>query len=130
MVRTEGHLFVLREVMAYRGFLLIELESEEIIRLFGKVLYQESILTPGLYFQPELLIDGMVPPYMIKVSMGCQQMHGLQPLIFDITADGTALLWVLRPTVDDDTLLCLVTYHVAVFLQHVTHKPFDIQHGR
>ena len=62
------------------------------------------------------------------MSVCSQQMNGFQTILADIMLDGLLLLIVVGTTIDDDALLGLVTYHVAVLLQRVYHDSFNIEH--
>ena len=129
-VRAETHRLALAEVVPHGRFLLAEVETEHLAGLFSQMFYQESVLRPCLHLQPELVVQGYVAPVVVQVSVGRQQVYGLQPFVLDIVADGAPFLLIGGAAVDDDALLGFVAHNVAVFLQHIAHKSLDGQHGR
>jgi hypothetical protein len=44
--------------------------------------------------------------------------------------NGGALLFVVRATIDDDTLLGVIAHHVCVFLKQIAHENLDVEHNR
>ena len=102
-VAAEVYLFVFREIMSHRGFPFLQMDTKQVTALLVQVFYQERILTHRLYFQAKRLIDGMIAPVVVKVSVGSQQMNGFQSIVFDIVTDSIAFFWIIRSTVDDAT---------------------------
>ena len=65
---------------------------------------------------------------MVQMTVGCQQMKGLQLVIGNVMVEGGQFLIIHGTTVNNDTLAGIVTYHVAVFLQRIALYSLNIEH--
>ena len=118
--------FVFLEEMIDRRELRIQLHLIEGLCLMSQPLHQLLIALSHFRLQAKLLIDGVVAEVVVKMAMGNEQMNRLQFVLTDILGDGIALFRIERSTVDDDAFLGLITYNIAVLLQHVDLKSFDM----
>ena len=82
------------------------------------------------HFQAIRIEHHAVAEVVVDVPVRGQKMHGLQALGTYIILDGRVLGFEERTAVDDDALTGLVADNIAVLLQHVAHKTFDIQHSQ
>jgi hypothetical protein len=62
--------------------------------------------------------------------MCAEQVLGRQFFFLDVLDNGGALLFVVRTTIDDDTLLGVIAHHVCVFLKQIAHENLDVEHNR
>ena len=72
--------------------------------------------------------DGVVAEAMIEVGVRTQQVAYCQPVVVDIVDNSLTLLFEVGAAVDDDSLVAIVAYHVAVLLQHVDLESLDCYH--
>ena len=61
---------------------------------------------------------------MVKMTMGYEQVNGLELVLLNILCNSFALFRIEGAAIDDDAFLGLIAHHVAVFLQHVYLKSF------
>jgi hypothetical protein len=65
---------------------------------------------------------------MIQMSVGSQQVNGLELLLTDIVINSLQLFWIVGTTIDDDTLTTVITHHIAILLQRVYWDTLDVEH--
>ena len=125
---AEGDNIAILQQSAYPWSFVRKLHAEEVASLFGQILYQLLVFGTDIDSQAVSMKDEYVAEVMVQMAMCCQQMNGRQLMVGDILLKGLMFLFVVRATVNDDTLLRLVAYHVAVFLQGVTLYTLNVKH--
>ena len=78
--------------------------------------------------QTELFKNGVVAEVVVKMSVSCQEVEGMQVVVLDIVDDRLPLFGVESPTVDDGRTPRFVTDDVAILLEHVANKCFYRYH--
>ena len=97
--------------------------------LYVETFHQLLVIAVHLRFQTIGLIHPRITYVVVNMSMGDEQVLGLELLLFNILSDGLALSLILGTAVDDGGLLCLVAYNIAIFLNVVADKSLNVQHN-
>ncbi len=63
-----------------------------------------------------------VAKVMVDVTVGGDEVLGLQLIVVDVLFDGLALFLVVGTAVDDDGLAGVVAHHVGVLADHIADK--------
>jgi hypothetical protein len=126
MAKTDD--VILLQERSYRWLVVANLQTKEGGSLLGQMLYQLVVVSADLYLQTILLKEVGIAEVMIQVAVGSQQVNRLQLLLTEILVDSLTLLWIKGATVDDDTLLAVVTHHIAVLLQRIYLKTLYVNH--
>lgn len=126
MAKTDD--VILLQERSYRWLVVANLQTKESGSLLGQMLYQLLVVSADFYLQTILLKEVCIAKVMIQMTMGSQQANRLQLLLTEILVDSLTLLWIKGTTVDDDTLLTVVTHHIAVLLQRIHFKTLYVNH--
>ena len=126
MAKTDD--VILLQERSYRWLVVANLQTKESGSLLGQMLYQLLVVSADFYLQTILLKEVGIAKVMIQVAVGSQQVNRLQLLFTEILVDSLTLLWIKGTTVDDDTLLTVVTHHIAVLLQRIHFKTLYANH--
>lgn len=126
MAKTDD--VILLQERSYRWLVVANLQTKESGSLLGQMLYQLLVVSADFYIQVVLPKEMSITEIMVQVSVSCQQMNGFQLLLAEILVDSLTLLWIKGTTVDDDTLLTVVTHHIAVLLQRIHFKTLYVNH--
>ena len=62
------------------------------------------------------------------MAVGGDKMLRCEFVLADIIDDGLLFGFVKRAAIDDDALFGFIAHNVAIFLEHVAHKTFDVEH--
>ena len=125
---AEGDDVAILQQSAYLRALVRKLHTEKVASLFRQMFNHILVFGTDIYLQAIGMEEGHVAEVMVQMAMCCQQANGRQLMVGNILLKGHVFLFVVCATVNDDTLLRLVAYHVAVFLQGVTLYTFNIKH--
>ena len=118
------------EIAAYGRELTLELDADDGLELARQVGDEEIVFFGNLYFQAVVVVDGVDAVVVVEVTVGGQQVDGLQAVVADIVEDGGALLFIIGAAVDNDALLGLVAHHVGVFGKQVANEGLDVEHKK
>ncbi len=118
------------EITAYSRELALELDADDGLELARQVGDEEIVFFGNLYFQAVVVVDGVDAVVVVEVTVGGQQVDGLQAVVADIVEDGGALLFIIGAAVDNDALLGLVAHHVGVFGKQVANEGLDVEHKK
>ena len=118
------------EITAYSREHTLELDADDGLELARQVGDEEIVLGGNLYLQAVGVVDGVDAVVVVKVTVGGQQVDGLQAVVADIVEDGGALLFIIGAAVDDDAFFGLVAHHVGVFGKQVANEGLDVEHKK
>ena len=118
------------EITAYSRELTLELDADDGLELARQVGDEEIVLGGNLYLQAVVVVDGVDAVVVVEVTVGGQQVDGLQAVVADIVEDGGALLFIIGAAVDDDAFFGLVAHHVGVFGEQVANEGLDVEHKK
>ena len=104
------------------------LDTENISGLFGQPLHQFLVFNANLHLQAVLPEHVGIAEVMVQVTVGCQQMKGLQLVIGNVMVEGGQFLIIHGTTVNNDTLAGIVTHDVTVFLQRIALYSLNVEH--
>ena len=126
LVAAELDDLVVLEEMADGREVVVELELVEGVCLLLEVLHQALVGGRHLGLEPKVLVDGVVTKIVVQMSVRNQQVYWLELVLIDVVNDGLALFWIERATIYDDALLRFVADDVAILLEHIDLKSFDM----
>ena len=118
------------EITAYSRELALEFDADDGLELSREVGDEEIVFSVYLYLQAVSVVDGVDAVVVVEVTVGGQQVDGLQAVGADIVEDGGALLFIIGAAVDDDAFFGLVAHHVGVFGEQVANEGLDVEHNK
>ena len=101
---------------------------KEIGRLFGHISSQEFVFSMQFRLESECLVNSIISEAVIQMAVGAKQVHRLQVPVVQVSHDGLALTIEEGTTVDDDTLLGLITDNIGILLKQIELKSLNVQH--
>ena len=122
-----NHLVGAEEMVGF-GILPAQLDARHGLELTREVGDEPLVLGSYLRFQSPRVEDGVDAEVMVEVTMGGQQMYGLEMIVVDIVDKGIALGIVVGAAIDDDTLEAIIAHHIGVLLKEIETECLDVKH--
>ena len=95
LVVAESDDLVGEEIAAYSRELALEFDADDGLELSREVGDEEIVFSVYLYLQAVGVVDGVDAVVVVEVTVGGQQVDGLQAVVADIVEDGGALLFII-----------------------------------
>ena len=125
--KTDG--VTLGQQSSYGWLLFADAHAEQVACLLRQPFHQRLVFRTNLHLQLVFSIDCCIAEVMIQMAVRGQEVNGFQLAGLQIVVNGTELLRVISSAVNDDALLRVIAYYVAVFLKRIADEGLDIYHG-